>query len=514
MNTKLILFIISFLLFLSVCSKKENRECSRIVNTVPTPEQEPVIVSEVPKPPGVLGWGAPKFTVDGSRISFGFAPPDNITKRFIGTIKEDGTDFQCLTCNLNTNAGAHVWFPDGERLIFYFFKLYEPNFFVLELSNPDIYYEIQNIATPGELTHDRFPVLSPDGKKLVWTKVRYDGFHIVMGDIIKDSNGYHVENVRHLYPPVISDEESPEQWALANAWYEAKSFTDGGKTLVFSATLAQAGNVDDFLLDLETGNVTRITSHPEWDEGAEFSPDGKWMVMESTRGQDVLSVITEIPLPPLIDFSLVLPITNITLAGPMFAPHEPFLLDRTGDRGDYFGQRLSTEGDEGWAVREGVHWHPDGTRVVWGAFLNPAQEDTHIRVARLTSRSPIPSQPIVTTPAPEWAPLLKDVPLRPSRVHKIFNGKHSGTAWLDIEGTIVSGNFSMRFDNYSSDGINTLNGEMSIEVPLAGMATLSADIKLSGCSSGFLQADLDINGTQVKGFIKSEKDGRKHEWNF
>lgn len=334
-NIQWINFIILLPLIFSGC-KEKNKACIEETSDIPPPEQEPVLVHEIPKPSGVIGWGAPKFTPDGNWVSFAFAPTDDINKRRIGLIHEDGSGFQCLTCNLNYNAGPHIWFPDGETLLFYFFNLYEPNFFVFELSSPDRYYEIQNISTPGELTHDRFPVLSPDGKKLVWTKVRYDGFHIVMGDLVRDDNGYHVENVRHLYPPTIIDENDPDQWARANAWYEAKSFTGGGRTLVFSATLSQAGNVDDFLLDLETGEITRITTHPEWDEGAEFSPDG----------------------------------------------------------------------------------------------------------------------------------------------------------------------------------LNFLNGNMEISVPLAGMATWTAEIKLSGCQSGFLQLSLDINGTQAKGFIKSERDGRKHERNF
>jgi hypothetical protein len=186
LQMKKFLFLLIPLFILSSCSKGEERDsksgerdCKLDVSTLPSPSPEPVEVYELPKPSEVLGWGAPKFTPDGKKVSFVFAPSADINRRHIGVINEEGSGFQCLTCDLPINAGPHIWFPDGNRILFYFFKLVEPNFFVFELSNHTTFYEIKNISTPGELTHDRFPVLSPDGRKLVWTKVRMDGFHSI-----------------------------------------------------------------------------------------------------------------------------------------------------------------------------------------------------------------------------------------------------------------------------------------------------------------------------------------------
>jgi len=474
------------------------------------PAPEPVTVQDVPRPPSVKRWITPRFSPDGQWIAFSFTGTDSPDKSSIGIIRPDGTGFQCLSCFSGINTSHPDWFGDMQRMLV---RSGDPQipFYILDRA-ASVLYPITGVTTG--LEENRFPVLSPDEKKLVWTKVRTDGFHIVMGNLVTDTAGYHVEDVRLLYPPPMTNEEDPEQWGWAGAWYEAKSFTDGGKSLFFSGSRDQGGNLDGYLLDLETGVVIRVTNHPEWDEGGQFSPDGQWLVFETTRAHDVLSVVATVPIPPFVDFALVLPVTNITLSGPMFAPHEPYLLDRTGDRGKYFGQRLSAAGDEGWAIRGAVYWHHDGTKVVWGELLNPTEDDTRIRIATLVSRHPVASLPVRPTPTPQWAPLMEDVPPRADKIRKTLRGKSFGSAVLDIDGTILSGTFTMSFNNYSWDGQNILNGMMKISVPVLGKAQWSGDIRLSGCHTGFVKIDMDIDKKTVKGRMVSEMDGVKHEKTF
>ncbi len=477
-------------------------------DTDPTPE--PVMVRYLERPDFVLGWGSPRFTPDGRWLSFGFAHRDNPERRDVGMISLATGEFRCLTCAVPRSAAAHLWFPDGQRLLVYYFGIFTDNFFVFEPQTPDRLYRIEGIKD-GELTHDRFPVLSPDGTKLVWTKVRLDGFHMVMGELVRHATGYRVERVRHLYPPVVQSPGSLMQWSLAHAWYEAKSFTDRGQTLVFSATRDEAANVDIYLLDLVSGSITRVTRHPEWDETAEFSPDGRWLAFESTRAHVVLRLLSLLRMPPLIDFAAVLPITNITLTGPLFANHEPYLLDRAGDRGDYVGQRLSDEGDDGWATRDGVRWHPDGTLLAWGAVLGPTIRDTHIALARLPSRRSLTLLPPVSTPEPTWAPLLGDVPLRPSKIEQVLPGPHGGEARLRVDGTLVSGRFAMELRSLSLRAGETLEGFLAVHLITADTARIEGQVRLFGPTSGFLDVALDIVGSQAQGHLQVQRGAEGYQ---
>jgi hypothetical protein len=210
----------------------------------------------------------------------------------------------------------------------------------------------------------------------------------------------------------------------------------------------------------------------------------------------------------------VLPIRNATLTGPWFAPHEPFLLDKGGDRGTYIGQRLSTAGDDGWAIRGGVHWHPDGTRITWGEWLGPDRTDSRLFIGTFPNMTPVPPIPPQETPIPTWAPLLQDVELRPLLIHRVLQGQASGTVELAFRGRLPKGHFKSVFKGYSADGEHVLNGEMLVQVQQLGVAQIRSDIQLSGGHTGFLKVDLQITGNEITGSAVSEKDGERFEKHF
>ncbi len=43
------------------------------------------------------------------------------------------------------------------------------------------------------------------------------------------------------------------------------------------------GNVDDIVVDLATGEVTRLTANLDYDEDIDMSPNLQWIAVGSTR---------------------------------------------------------------------------------------------------------------------------------------------------------------------------------------------------------------------------------------
>jgi hypothetical protein len=482
-------------------------------NIPPPPAPLAFALEAIPKPSGVKNWSHPRFSPNGEFLAFHFSGEESAESFRIGRIRPDGTAFECLTCKFQLDARRPVWFPDGKRIMFHTPQGITNVFYVLELEQGKI-YEIKGMRSGHLFDHNRVAIISDDAAKLIWTKVWRDGFRIVMGNLVKNQYGYSVQDVHLIYPPSVTDKSNTAQWEQALAWYESKHLTDGGKTLVFAASRDQGANLDAYLLDLATGAVRRLTNHLEWDEGGEFSPDGWLFAFETTRAHEVLSVLANVPIPPFLDFALVLPIRNVTLTGAWFAPHEPFVIDKFGDRGEYMGQRLSAAGDQGWALRGGVHWHRDGTQITWSEWLSPDQVDGRILVGKFSDLTPGEPLSQVHTPTPTWAPLLKDVPTRPVRVYKKLPGKVSGTALLDYRGGLVKGKFKVSFEDYSADGERVLNGFMAVDVKRLGAARIRSDIQLSGMHSGFVKGDLSIVGKEISGTVVSERDGTRFEKSF
>jgi Tol biopolymer transport system component len=452
-----------------------------------------------------MTWGSPEFSPDGKWITFHGKIDQGSA---IAVARPDGTEARCLTCDSPGNNRRPIWLRDGKRILFSSNQVFR----IVDVETRQL-FEVEGIrARQAPLEMDRWPIVSPDGRKICWTKVWPDGFRIVMGDLSAGEEKYRIENLRQVWPPPIEDEDDLQQWAQAYAWYENKSFTDGGRTLLFASSMGGSGNLDLFTLDLETKAIRRLTTHPEWDEGGEFSPDGRMFVFETTRAHEVLSVGANVPIPTFLDYVLVQPFTRITLFGPYQAHHEVYLLDRAGDCGSYSGQRLSRT-ESGFAVRNGPHWSPDGTKVIWGE-VSYDDDARRLRLLTFPDRSPQTSQPIVRTPDPAWAPLLSDVRIRSPKIQTQLRGAHSGTVDLIHDGMIIKGNFSATYADYSDDGEHVLNGSIGIEIKAPAVAEIKVDINLAGTHRGWVKYDLSINNTDVRGTMASDYDGRKFDRTF
>ncbi len=211
-------------------------------------------------------------------------------------MQTDGSQSQCLTCDKKVpqlNNGNPVWHPSGTYIVF---QAQDPN-----LQLPSI--PLANFfTTPGigvnnnlwvmtadgsqcwKLTHVKdshgtlHPQFSPDGKKLLWSEITSPTgktYHWAMklADFTVEKGEPHLTNVQTFEP-------------LNLQLYETHGFSPDGTEILFSGV--EEGkyyyDMEIYLMNLTTGETTRLTDNDEWDEHAHFTPDGLSIIWVSSEG--------------------------------------------------------------------------------------------------------------------------------------------------------------------------------------------------------------------------------------
>ncbi|CEJ54822.1 Putative Saponin hydrolase (Precursor) [Penicillium brasilianum] len=278
---------------------------------------------------------------------------------------------------------------------------------------------------------------------------------------------------------------------------ELRGFTGAGDEIMYIGSPREANNIDLFAVHIGTGAVRRLTSHPEYADPIAFSHDNQWFVTMDTRGSNrQMWMSGERYIPPLIDLVTVTAASSTRNNG-VRRFFQPILIDRYGDRGDYFGQQVNYAGDgsngsvndPNWNGRADPAFSPDGTHITyWQALVtspdcggvNPlpcpvstAQGGRNYRLmlARLSSRKPTSPAPIYAapddipwaTPFPAGSPLPTPYSL-PAGNYTLY-GKASGLAKASLTKDPLSGSFktiSVNYFNYSDDAQHLINGYESV----------------------------------------------------
>ena len=284
-----------------------------------TPSGEPIEVVEVPLPQGVTipsQQNSTGFTVDGSRL-FTTVMIEGVEGRHVATLARDGTDFRCLTCADLASPTLDLRQPqmatDGQR-------------FAVRSGSEDQRHAFLE-CTPSVLdcqTAALIPVelpagaallrnaqmrIAPDGEHVLFSQVRLDGLIIpVFGGLARETDRYTVTDPRALagFRPTFTGPSTSLELTEGN-WGEGKGFADGGASLRYYTTIDSL-NYDSVKLDLATGEITRLTSDPEYDEDLDISSDGQWVVTASFRNYERMSVFSLVPRPPIVDAALRGPI--------------------------------------------------------------------------------------------------------------------------------------------------------------------------------------------------------------
>jgi hypothetical protein len=511
------------------------------------PPPEPIAWSEVPLPEGVSPLTV-EWQESGEEMIVSFTAPD-VTGTQLASVRADGGDFRCLTCGsaIAGNLRPVQRFADGRRVLVAGNNNAVPRWNVLECA-PSLLdcqtsqlVPIQPPPNPDRSTpilQYRVPWVTLDDAWLVWSEVRIrgpGGNVSAMGRLVRDATRYVVQDARVIAPPVRSLDLGTDSalWRNFTQPFEAKyGALRGGRDWVEAGT-PTAGQYDTSVIDLVTGEMRRLTRHPDHDEGIRFSRDERWSVLQSARSDGRVEFLGLLPRPPYIDW-IAFSVHFVAIAGapndgisPGSDPKErdcyvdPWLLDQWFERGDYIGQRLLAPTEDGWVSIEGnaggFGWSPDGTKIAlierkWR--YEPPQ--ARLRIASLTSRDPVPPAqwvPVVATPEPTWAMRYEDYRVPNTAGVTVIPGAVSGTAAIRNDmANATQGEIEVVYDDYSDDGLHVLDGSELLRIPALVLegAEYEVDLTLSGAHTGSMRGAIgyDFLNDVNTGEVVSELDGR------
>ena len=477
----------------------------------------------VPLPAGVRGARYPAWSADGDAIVFSGIPEGSDRVELL-RIAEDGTDFACLTCNLERPSIEPllkaIAFPDDQRLLVRVGEqspIRNGTHAVIECT-PSVtdcdeatFSPIDAPATEDAAVQQpqREFRLAPDGVTVGFSQVRTaeDGstaFVAAVGSLRRSGSRYVLDDTR-----------------VVSRLGELKNFTpDGAAVLIsgFTTLPDRAADPDIVRIDLATGEQTEVTDNGDYDEDIAFAPDGETYAVFSGRGAGLFETVSQVRRPNDIGPGLD------ALFSALFVNNrrellEPWLVPTGAEQRGEWGQLLNPGSlEEGWDARTLVGWHPDGDRVLFwedrgDPFAAPTADGTRIVVVHLTDREPAPTPSADPSPTPDWGePLAGYVPPALA-VATSRDGAVSGRVVVDFtpSATPGAGTIEVTYQDYSDDGEWVVDGteRADFDGGLAGASRYRADLVLSGDHEGYLRADATIDPTGIDGTIESEVDGNR-----
>jgi WD40 repeat protein len=271
-----------------------------------------------------------------------------------------------------------------------------------------------------------------------------------------------------------------------------------GSEVGYLGYATESCNVDVYAVGLESGCVRRLTAHPEYVDPVDISPHDKWTAVMDTRGSNRQMWMSGMRnIPPIIDL-VVSSAASSTRNNGLRRFFQPFIIDRYGDRGSYFGQKINGErgipgsgdiNDPEWNGRADPKWSLQGNRIAyWEAkTLSPAcgganplpcydskepgGRDRRMLVADLVDREPIePGTPLPCPDVIPWATQYVPGSVPPSvnavpAGEYILYGENSGYANVQIvedSATSAVVSVSVSYSSFSDDGINVITGSEKV----------------------------------------------------
>ncbi len=477
---------------------------SDIAVSVLNPEVERVILE---MPGGVKNPVNPRYSEDGQSIYFSGTPTAG-GRTEIYQISIDGSHVECVTCGVSTdetgNLAKPVPFTDGSGRVLVLVNVEgeAPRYSVLETGVNG--KELVPVTTPdgGGYIIDRQREMrpSPDGTHVLFTRIVVGQNNAlqalpVVGTLTRTENGYEVTDARVVY-----------------ATGEGKQWTPDGKGVIILGGQYDAGNVDDIIVNLETGEVTRLTANPDYDEDTDLSPNQQWIAIGSTRGLDALTPMTRIERQNFLPVYVGAPVYGM-YAQPINVSNQEWAVEVGDELEGENGIPLFDTGD-GYAARSMPSWNPDGTAVTFWESSVDDPTQSRLVIANLkytTSVGPVAADR--STPDPDWAPELGSYVANttPLPAAGTYSGAKGGTAVV-TETTDATGHTTRKvvYTDYVNEDGMILNGYESADYAASqNEVHYLADVTVTGTHTGSLKADATMNAFQqsLTGYITSDLDG-------
>ncbi|MBB3605357.1 Tol biopolymer transport system component [Mycolicibacterium sp. BK556] len=490
--------------------------------TVLSPEATRVILN---LPATITNPTIPRFAPDGKTLMFSATPvAGGRTEIYsISADDTDGSTVTCVTCGVTPsegNLGKSTYTSDGSGRFLVeapgHWDVYQP---ATETSAAALIPIITPPSGSTAVDKQREMRISPDGKYVMFSQIQLGTGNLItavpiVGKLVLSANAttgapeYHIEDARVVYPVG-----------------EGKQWTPDGKGVIILAGRYESGNVDDVVVDLATGNVTRLTGNLDYDEDVDMSPNQQWIAICSTRGLDALTPMTRIDRPALLPADIQGAVYT-AYAGGLATPDYPsgtginvsnqeWLVAIDDDLKGENGIPLFVTGD-GYTARSMPSWNADGTSVAfWERNISDAT-DTRLVVTNLKYTTSVGTvQGDLVTPNADWAPALATykagaAPLPPVGA---YTSQYGGTAYVsEAPDPTTAGNTirTVTYTNYVNKEGMILNGTESTSAGASQASIVyKANIIVTGDHTGSLTANATINKLTrtITGTISSTLDG-------
>lgn len=298
---------------------------------------------------------------------------------------------------------------------------------------------------------------------------------------------------------------------------EAKQWTADGQGVIILGGFYEAGNADDILVDIATGEVTRLTGNLDYDEDTDLSPNEKWLAIGSARGLDALTPMSRIVRPPFLP-ALIQGALYEAYARGVNVTNQEWLVAVEDDLKRENGLPLFVSDDpntpefegDGYTARSMPSWNHDGTAVTFYERLavnNPGLPQTRVVIANLAYTTSVGAADIQATPTPTWGTKLGDyVPAAPPVPPTgRYAGAGGGTATVSETSYVVDPAGprprthtvrTVTYVDYVNDEGMILNGtEWTDTTASQNVIRYVADLQVTGTHTGSLTGDITINKT-------------------